>query len=68
MDSGKPAAKKPDINEMMKIVAEEAATLSDEVKAERMEKYYANFTITYGENATAVQRCMFSEESKNSNV
>ena len=33
-----------------------------------MEKYYANFTITHGENATEIQRCMFSEESKYANV
>ena len=53
---------------MMKIVQEEAKTISPEEKAERMERYYANFTRDHGENATAIQRCMFSDESKFANV
>jgi hypothetical protein len=53
---------------MMKVVSEESAKLSEEVKAERMELYYANFTRDYGENATNVQRCMFSDASRNGNV
>jgi hypothetical protein len=53
---------------MIKLVQEEASHISDEVKAERMERYYANLTRDHGENATAVQRCMFSDESKLANV
>jgi len=52
----------------MKIVSEEAANMDPEVKAERMERYYANMTRDHGENATKIQRCMFSEESKSGNV
>ena len=39
---------------MIKLVQEEASHISDEVKAERMERYYANLTRDHGENATAV--------------
>ena len=53
---------------MMEAVSKASAELSPEVKAERLEKYYANITRDHGENAGAMQRCMFSDESKNGNV
>jgi hypothetical protein len=68
IESGKEPKKKKDLASMMKIVQEEAASIPDDVKAERMERYYANMTRDHGENATAIQRCMFSDESKLGNV
>ena len=68
MDSGKPKVAKGDISTMMQKVAEEAANTPEDVKLERLEKYYANMTRDHGENATAIQRCMFSDESKLANV
>lgn len=34
-------------------------------KKARLEIYFANMTVTHGANASAIQRCMFSNEIKN---
>jgi hypothetical protein len=54
METGKEPKKKKDLATIMKLVQEEAKLIPDDVRAERMEKYYANMTRDHGENATAI--------------